>query len=153
MRFAYRTAGLSALAVVAIVVAVGEAVAWAPGWRAELVLLAAALSVPALAAVLAGWTLADLTRLPGDLREAALGAADAARGTRWPRSRLLSVVRALWSARGVALLSKGAWLRAVGALRFLRLASLPFALGLAGLFALNGVVILGGLVALLAVLL
>lgn len=153
VRFAYRTAGLSALGVAAIVVAVGQAVAWAPAWRGSLAVLALVLLVPAGAALLAGWTLGDLTRLPGELREAALGAATLARGERRKRSRLLSVVRALWAARGVALLSKGAWLKAVGALRFLRLASLPFALALAGLFALNGVVILGGVVALVTLLL
>lgn len=152
VRFAYRTAGLSALGVAAIVIAIGQAVAWAPSWRGDLAVLAVVLLIPAFAALLAGWTLSDLTKLPGELREAALGAATLARGER-KKSRLLSVVRAIWAARGVALLSKGTWLKAVGALRFLRLASLPFALALAGLFALNGVVILGGVVALLTILL
>lgn len=150
VRFAYRTAAVSAAAALVIVAAVAEAVSGLPGW---LLLVGALLMLPAAGTALAGWTLADVVRIPGQLREAALaatgrgGASAAAKG-----SRLVRLLKALWAARGVALLSKGAWLKAVGALRFVRLASLPFALGLLGLVALNGVVILGGVIALVSLL-
>ena len=162
VRFAYRTAAASAVSAVLIVAVVlrwvDRAVAvpgslTTTGWAA-LVALTAALLLPAAAAALAGWTLADLVSIPGQLRDAALQAAGRASEARGARkgSRLLAVGRSIWAARGLALLSRGTWLRGVGALRFLRLASLPFALGLLALFALNAVVIAGGLVALLVLL-
>ncbi len=146
VRAAYRTAALSATAVAVILYALWD-------WRAErmvpgdLAVIGLILLLPAAAVALAGWTLADVARLPGQLRQAALQAAGReapeARG-----SRVLRVVKSLWAARGLALLTRGGWLKAVGALRFVRLASLPFALGLVAFVALNGVVIVAGLVAL-----
>ena len=65
----------------------------------------------------------------------------------------MRLIRSLWAARGLALLTKGGWVKAVGALRFLRLASLPFALALLGAVALNVAVIAGGLIALLVLIL
>ena len=151
-RFAYRTALVSlvsaALILWAIVDTFGVSLA-----RLDLAVLAVLLVLPAAAAALAGWTLADLAALPGDLKEAALGAAAVSRGERGKKSRLFGALRSLWAARGVALLSRGAWMKAVGALRFARLASLPFAIGTLALFAMNGVVVLGGLVALLVLVL
>ena len=149
VRFAYRTAAVSAVAAGIIWLALFEGALRTGAVGGVAVVVAVLLLVPAAAAALAGWTLADLASLPGQLREAALaatgrgGAPDAEGG-----SRLLGVGRALWAARGLALTSKGAWVRAVGAVRFVRLASLPFALALVGLFALNGLVIVGGAVAL-----
>ncbi len=154
VRFAYRTAGASVVAVALILAVAIDAVGWTEGTRLGLALLAAVLLLPAAAAALAGWTLADLVSIPGQLRDAALqasGRASEARGAR-TGSRLLAVGRSLWAARGLALLSRGTWLRGVGALRFLRLASLPFALGLLALFSLNAVVIAGGVAALLVLL-
>lgn len=154
VRFAYRTAAASAVSTLAILAAVLDAVGWAEASFGPVVLLGLVLLLPAGAAALAGWTLADVVSIPGQLRDAALqasGRASEARGGR-SGSRLLAVFRSIWAARGLALLSKGTWLKAVGALRFVRLASLPFALGLLGLFALNAVVIVGGLVALLVLL-
>ena len=153
VRFAYRTAAVSAAAALAILAAVLDAVGSADASPGVVVVLSLVLLLPAGAAALAGWTLADLVSIPSQLREAALQATGHA--TEVPRrkgSRLLAVVRSLWAARGLALLSKGTWLRGVGAVRFLRLASLPFALGLGALAALNVVVIAGGLVALLVLL-
>ena len=151
-RFAYRTALLSAASAALIVWAVVDALG-ASAARLDVIVLAVVLLLPAAAAWLAGWTLADLAALPGDLKEAALGAAAVSRGERAKTSRLFGALRSLWAARGVALLSRGAWMKAVGALRFARLASLPFAVGTLVLFALNGVVIVGGLVALLVLIL
>ncbi|MDT0630700.1 hypothetical protein RQM47_06445 [Rubrivirga sp. S365] len=160
VRFAYRTAAASAVAAAVIWLALFEGALRSGAVGGVAVIVALLLLVPAAAAALAGWTLADLASLPGQLRDAALaatGRADAAqpaeaRPRRAGRSRLLRVGRALWAARGLALTSKGAWVRIVGAARFLRLASLPFALALVGLFALNGLVILGGAVALVVLL-
>ncbi len=161
VRFAYRTAGASAVAAVVIVAAVWQWLdgsAWVPSGAAEawplLGGLGAVLLLPAAAAALAGWTLADLASIPGQLRDAALQASGRASQARGPRtgSRLVAVGRSIWAARGLALLSKGTWLKGVGALRFVRLASLPFALGLLALFALNAVVIAGGVVAALLLL-
>ena len=154
VRFAYRTALVSAAAAALILIAVGDAIGWGEGSVLGLAVIGMGLLLPAAAAALAGWTLADVVSIPGQLREAALQATGRASGPRGARrgSRLLSVLRSLWAARGLALLSKGTWLRAVGAVRFVRLASLPFALGLVALFALNAVVIAGGLVALLVLL-
>ena len=145
VRFAYRAAAASAVAALLIVAAFAEAAGGVPLW---LGLLGGALLLPAAGTALAGWTLADVVRIPGQLREAALAATGRGGGD-VKGSRLVRLLKALWSARGLALVSKGAWLKAVGALRFVRLASLPFALGLLGLVALNGVVIAGGVVALL----
>ena len=149
---AYRTAAVSALAVAAILFAVWDAFS-ARMVVADLVVLGVVLSLPALAVALAGWTLADVARLPGQLREAALSAAG--RGTAEARkgSRIVRLVKSLWAARGLALLTRGGWLKAVGALRFVRLASLPFAFGLVAFVALNGVVIVAGLIALLTLIL
>ena len=156
VRFAYRTAGVSAVAAGLIWVALFEGAVRAGTVGGLAVGVAVALLIPAAAAALAGWTLADVASLPGQLRDAAVAATGrggtALQAGRAGRSRLLGVARALWAARGLAMTSKGAWLRAVGAARFLRLASLPFALALVGLFTLNGAVIVGGAVALLALL-
>ena len=150
VRFAYRTAGASAVAAALIWLALFEGALRTGAAGGAAVAAAVALLAPAAAAALAGWTLADVAALPGQLRDAALAATGRGGAPgRAGRSRLLGVGRALWAARGLALTSKGAWLRAVGAVRFLRLASLPFALALVGLFALNGVVVVGGAVALL----
>ena len=148
---AYRLAGVSAVAAALIVAAVVDV---APGLATgAVVALALLLLVPAAALALAGWTLADLASLPGQIKEAALAATGRASGGAPEKgSRIARLVRSLWAARGLAMLTKGGWVRAVGTLRFLRLASLPFALALLGAVALNAVVIVGGLVALLVLL-
>ena len=148
---AYRLAGVSAVAAALIVAAVVDV---APGLATGVVVaLALLLLVPAAAVALAGWTLADLASLPGQIKEAALAATGrASAGEVEKGSRIARLVRSLWAARGLAMLTKGGWVRAVGTLRFLRLASLPFALALLGAVALNAVVIAGGLVALLVLL-
>ncbi len=162
VRFAYRTAAASAVSAVLIGLVVLQWVDRAvpipgsltgEGWLA-LIVLGMFLLLPATAAALAGWTLADLASIPAQLRDAALQASGRAPEPRGERkgSRLIAVVRSVWAARGLALLTKGTWLRAVGALRFVRLASLPFALGLLVLFVLNAAVIAGGVVALLVLL-
>lgn len=150
VRFAYRTGAVSAISAVLIWVALfgGGIGTVAMPWGLALA-TAALLLIPAGAAALVGWTLADLVRLPGQLRQAAVAAAGGATGTAKGGSRIASVFRAIWALRGLALGSKEVWVRAVAAVRFVRLASLPFVLALVGLFALNGVVILGGMVALL----
>ena len=163
VRFAYRTAIASAASAALMV---GAAVRWVaevtygldhltPAAWAALGLVSVVLLLPAAAAALVGWTLADLVSVPAQLREAALHAAGHAADARSrPREgRLIAVLRSVWAARGLALLSRGAWLRAVGAVRFVRLASLPFALGLLVLFSLNAVVIAGGLLTFLVLLL
>lgn len=152
VRFAYGLAAVSLVSVGVIVAALADAVAaFTPG---ALALIGVILALPAAATALAGWTLADLASLPGQLKQAALdatGRADASAG-RIKGSRIGRLVRSLWAARGLALLTKGGWVKAVGALRFVRLASLPFALALLGAVALNGVVVAGGLVAVLVLL-
>ncbi|MGB3543475.1 hypothetical protein [Rubrivirga sp.] len=152
VRLAYRLALVSAVAAGLIVLAVGTAERIEVGagalWVLGLILL-----TPAAALAVAGWTIADLVSLPGEIRDAAIAAASREDGVVKPRrSRIGRLVASLWAARGLALLSKDGWLKAVGALRFLRLASLPFMLGLLGFVMLNGLVILGGLVALVALL-
>lgn len=149
VRWAYRLAAVSAASAGVIVVALASA-DWTWLTPAALAVLAVVLLLPAAAVAIAGWTLADIASLPGQIREAALAAA-----RREPseaparRSRIGGILRSLWAARGLALLSRDGWLKAVGAVRFLRLASLPFMLGLVGFVALNGLVIAGGAVALL----
>ena len=157
VRAAYRTAGASAVAAVLIVAAVADVASAVPAGL--LVVLALVLMVPAGALALAGWTLADLAGLPRQLRDAALAATGraspgaASEASRPGGSRLLRLVRSLWAARGLALLTRDGWLKAVGAVRFVRLASLPFALALIGAVGLNAVVILGGIAALAVLLL
>ena len=154
VRFTYRTAGVSAVAAGLVWLALFEGALRTGAVGGAAVAVAVLLLVPAGAAALAGWTLADLASLPGQLRDAALAATGRGGEAREAGgSRLLGVGRALWAARGLALTSKGAWVRAVGTVRFVRLASLPFALALVGLFALNGLVILGGAVALVVLVL
>ena len=151
VRFAYRLAGVSAVAALLIVAAVWR---WAPQLATGvLVALGILLLVPAIAVAIAGWTLADIASLPRQIKEAALAATGReASGAAAKGSRIGRLLRSLWAARGLALLTKGGWVRAVGTLRFLRLTSLPFALALLGAVALNGAVIAGGLVAVLLLL-
>ncbi|MEL6616230.1 MAG: hypothetical protein AAFQ43_10855, partial [Bacteroidota bacterium] len=121
------------------------------GWLVALVLLAVLL-LPAGAAWLLGLTLHDIMTLPERLRSGAVAAAaqsrEALAGTPEAGGRLFGTIRAIWAARGFVLESKGAWAKAATAVRVVRLAKLPFVLGLLGLFAFNLVVILGGLLAL-----
>ena len=152
VRLAYRTAGISAIAVAVILWAIWDAFSLRMVPR-DLALIGVVLLLPAAAVALAGWTLADVARLPGQIRDAALAAAGRGGGTAKKGSRLMRLVKSVWAARGLALLTRGGWLKAVGALRFVRLASLPFALALAGFVLLNGLVILGGVVALLTLVL
>ena len=150
VRFAYRVATLSAVSVGLIVLALATHTGNGP---AELAAVGLLLLTPAAAVALAGWTLSDLARLPRQLKEAALEATGREpSGAAVKGSRVARLVRSLWAMRGLALLTKGGWLRAVGALRYARLASLPFALGLVAFALLNGVVILGGVAALLVLL-
>ena len=153
VRLAYRLAGASAVSVALILWAVWDAFSlrMVP---MDLAVLGVVLLLPAAAVALAGWTLADVARLPGQIRDAALAAAgrgDEASSKKG--SRLGRLVRSLWAARGLAMLTRGGWLKAVGALRFVRLASLPFAFGLVAFVLLNGVVIAGGVIALLVLVL
>lgn len=148
VRFCYRTAGVSAVAVGLILAAVLSAPAAAQASATAMGLLGMLLLVPAGAAALLGWTLSDLLRLPRQIREAAAAAAGGVRAEGVRKSRLSSLIGAVWAARGLVLTSRDGWMKAIAAARVARLASLPFALGLVGLFVLNGVVVLGGLVAL-----
>ena len=153
VRLAYWLAAASAVAVALILWAVWDAFS-ARLWPTDLAVLGAVLLLPAAAVALAGWTLADVARLPGQIRDAALAAAGRGDGAPLKKgSRLGRLVRSLWAARGLALVTRGGWLKAVGALRFVRLASLPFALALVALVLMNGVVLLGGVVALLTLVL
>ncbi len=152
VRSAYRLAGLSALSVAVILWAVWDAFSlrMVP---MDLAILGVVLLLPAAAVAVAGWTLADVARLPGQIRDAALAAAGRGEADSEKRSRLGGLVRSVWAARGLAVLTRGGWLKAVGALRFVRLASLPFALALVALVLMNGVILLGGAVALLTLVL
>ncbi len=150
VRFSYRTAVVSAMAVLAVVVAVTDRVASIE--TSGLVLLGAVLLVPAAAAVLVGWTVGDLLRLPGEIRDAAVDAARDLRAGGRPRG-LAGVVVAVWAARGLVLSSRDGWMRALVAVRLARLASLPLVLLSLGLFLLNGVVVAAGAVALILLLL
>ena len=151
VRFAYRSALAGAVGAALVVLAAATHTGAEP---IGLVVLGALLLIPAAAVALAGWTLADVAALPRQIREAALAVAGREAGGKTParRSRLARLARSLWAARGLALLTRGGWLKAVGALRFVRLASLPFALGLVGLGALNAVVVAAGVVALFVLL-
>ncbi|GAB5536186.1 MAG: hypothetical protein Rubg2KO_24350 [Rubricoccaceae bacterium] len=149
VRFAYRTGFVSAVSATLIWFALFQRALGTAAMPWGLALgLAALLLIPAGAAALVGWTLADIIRLPGQLRQAAVTAAGGAAGVAKKGSRIASIFRAIWALRGLALGSKDVWMRAIAAARFIRLASLPFVLALVGLFALNGLVIVGGLIAL-----
>ena len=147
VRFANRVALLSAICAGALwwslaggSFALGAA-AWIPALGGLVLLL-----IPAGAAWLLGLTLKDLAAIPAGLRATATAAAADARGALGTKKegRIVGMVRALWAARGLVLESKGAWAKAATAFRVVRLAKLPFALGLLGLFLLNGLVILAG---------
>ena len=151
VRFAYRTAGVSAAAAALVGVALWDLAGATPQLAA---VVAGICALPAAALALAGWTLADVASIPSQIRQAALAAAGReAAVEKAPRSRLVRLGKRVWAARGLALLTQGGWLKAVGALRFVRLASLPFALGLLAFVSLNAVVITGGAVSLLLLLL
>ena len=108
-------------------------------WGLALAMLAVLL-IPAAAAWLLGLTLKDVLSLPGQVRDSAVAAAASMRDESGKRRRgLLGVVAAIWAARSFVLSSKGLWARAVTAGRLVRLARLPFVLGLVGVFLLNGV--------------
>ena len=151
VRVAYRVGATSAVSALVLWWALaGDAVmaggrAWVP-----------ALLVPAGAAWLLGLTLHDVLTLPETLRRSASAAAvesrEALAASGAKGGRIAGLVRAVWAARGLVLESQGAWAKALAAARVVRLAKLPFALGLVGLFALNGVVIAAGLVALVVML-
>ncbi|HEX8387250.1 MAG TPA: hypothetical protein VF576_13750 [Rubricoccaceae bacterium] len=141
VRVAWRTAGAGALGAAAVWAALFEgplatgAVSWAVAG-----IVAAVLLVPAGAAALLAWTLGDLLDLPADLREAAASVRSDANGR-----GVRGLFRTVWAVRGLALGGAGAWTRTAG---LVRLASLPFVLGLLGLVALNAVVVVAGVVAL-----
>ncbi|MEM6327561.1 MAG: hypothetical protein AAF791_10625 [Bacteroidota bacterium] len=161
VHFAYRTAWVSAGSALVLWWALaGEAVlslggaAWVVALGFLLLLL-----VPAGAAWLLGLTLRDVLSLPETIRRSASAAAQASRealrsdgNQKKKRGRVLGVVSALWAVRGFVLDSRGAWAKAATAARVVRLAKLPFTLGLLGLFLLNGAVILAGLLALVLML-
>ena len=159
VRFAYRTGAVSAVcaailwwAIVRGTVLGLGASSWVPALGFLLLLL-----VPAGAAWLLGLTLHDILTLPETLRQSAVSAASASReALRSERptrgGRIAGAIGAVWAARGFVLESRGAWAKAATAARVVRLAKLPFALGLVGLFALNGVVIAAGLLALVLLL-
>lgn len=143
-------AAVSAASAIVLWTLLVEPWAWANGvtWGAALVALVglALLLLPAAAALVGYLTLQDVLTLPSRLRAAAAettGQAKEAITTRdtRKRGRLLGFFRAIWAARSLVLDSKGAWLKAVAAARVVRLASLPFVLGLLAAFALNFAVI------------
>lgn len=141
VRFSRRTAAVSAVAVAVVVWAVATR---APGISTvDLVGLAVVLLVPAFAALVVGWTLGDLRRLPGDLRAMATEAAGDVGAVGRPRG-IAGVLVALWTARKVMLAAGGGWGRAMLAVRLVRLVRLPFVVGALALFALNAVVIAAG---------
>ncbi|MDX1419621.1 MAG: hypothetical protein R3181_06605 [Rubricoccaceae bacterium] len=109
------------------------------------------LLVPAGAALLGAWTLADLLSLPARLRAgAAATSAQAQEALATPgHGRLFGFARAVWGARALVLDAQGGWLKALAAVRLARLASLPFALALIGAVALNAVVIAAAVLAVL----
>lgn len=159
-RFAYRTATVSAISagvlwwglVKGVVLGIGGA-SWVLALGLLLVLL-----IPAGAAWLLGLTLHDVMTLPETIRRSASAAASVSRealrseAAQQKGGRILGVISALWAVRGFVLESRGAWAKAATAARVVRLAKLPFALGLVGLFLLNGVVILLGALALVLLL-
>lgn len=134
-----------------LILGVGPA-SWGPALGFLVLLL-----LPAGSAWVLGLTLNDILTLPETLRKSATVAASASRGALrgeadTKRGRLLGVIGALWAARGFVLESRGAWAKAATAARVVRLARLPFVLGLVAFFALNGVVIAAGLLALVLLL-
>ena len=165
----YAQRAIGAVRVVGVVSAMSTAALWAllvhpwmwmQGAEAGSVVLAlgvlVVLLVPAGAAFLGVLTLGDVLALPGRLRLLATETADHARSVVTPgevanKRRAFGFFQAIWSARALVLDSKGAWLKAVALARLGRLASLPFALLLLGLFALNFVVIAAAGVAVLLV--
>ncbi len=113
------------------------------------------LLIPAASAWLLGLTLKDILALPETLRAGAAAVAEESRGAlKAAKSggRITGVIRAVWAARGFVLASKGMWGRAATAARVARLARLPFVLGTLLMFALNAPVIIGGIVALVTLL-
>ena len=144
VRVAWRTSAVGALGAAAVWAALFEAPirAGTVSWPLAAV-VAAVLLVPAAAAAILAWTLGDLVALPGALRDAARGAVaePAGRG---------GLFRTVWALRGLATEGAGAWAAAAG---LVRLASLPFVLGLLALVALNGVVVAAGVVALVVLVL
>jgi len=112
------------------------------------------LLVPAGAALLGAYTLADLLALPARLRASALETtAQAQEALATPgRGRLFGFARAVWGIRALVLDAQGGWLKALALARLARLASLPFALALVAAVALNFVVVAAAVVVVLLVL-
>lgn len=142
VRVAWRASAAGALGAAAVWAALFESPlsAGTVSWPLAAV-VAAVLLVPAMAAAVLAWTLGDLVALPGALRDAARGVAAPERG---------GLFRTVWALRGLASEGVGAWAAAAG---LVRLASLPFVLGLLALVALNGVVVAAGVVALVVLVL
>ena len=120
------------------------------------VLLLALLLVPAAAAYVGHLMLRDLLDLPARLRATASETVGEAKdalvsGDRAGRARLFGFFRAIWAARGLLLDTKGLWVKMAATARLVRLASLPFVLGLLAAFALNFAVIGAALLAVVLV--
>ena len=150
--FANRVALVSAISAGVLWWALAGQAAWGLGaaaWGPALG-LAVLFLIPAASAWLLGLTLHDILTLPETLRQGAVAAAQTSREalTDKRRGRIVGLISAIWAAREFVMDSKGAWAKAAMAARVVRLAKLPFILGLTGLFLLNGVVILAGLIAL-----
>ena len=146
VRAAWRTSAAGALGAAAVWAALFERSLAAGGvsWGVAAV-VAAVLLVPSGAAALLGWTLGGLVALPGEIRDAARGVAVPTRA-----AGVGGLFRTVWALRGLVSGSAEAWARTAG---LARLASLPFVLGLLALVALNGVVVVAGIVALVVLVL
>lgn len=158
VRFANRTGAVSAVCALILWWALVSPVVLGVGgasWLVAIVVLGVLL-LPAASAWLLGLTLNDILTLPERLRGGAIAAASQSRealaASPEAGGRITGVIRAIWAARGFVLESKGAWAKAATAARVVRLAKLPFVLGTLGLFALNAAVIVGGLIALVILL-
>ena len=115
-------------------------------WSALALIVLVALLIPAGAAFVGYRTLQGILDLPSKLKGTLVETTDRTKDVisskNVPkRGRLFGFFRTIWSARSLVLDSRGAWGKAVSAVRLARLASLPFVLGLLITFALNFVVI------------
>ncbi len=156
---------VSAVAAVVLWAVLFGGVVWPLSVRTVAALLAlGVLLVPAGGTLLAVLTLNEVLDLPNRLRalpgqvrdsavDAAEGTADVVRPGGPKRSRrLFGLFGVLWRLRGVMGDSRGTLARTVALARAARLASLPFVLALVAAFALDFVVIVAAVVAVLVAL-
>lgn len=122
-------------------------------WIGFAVVVLAVLSIPSGAAYVGHLVLQSVLDLPSKLREVRDEAKSQAKDALAPSAthistRVFGFFKTIWAARKLIIDSKDAWGSAVAAVKLMRLASLPFVVGLLATFALNFVVIATAVVAL-----